>query len=232
MTRSGSTLVERMLSAHPDVAAGGEVNYLKSAIQRVLIGDSETVGKAEPAWTADRMQACASAYLDQLSAHAGSAARVVDKMPGNFAFAGLIAALLPDARIVHTARHPLATVWSNYTTHFAGGLYHTYDLDVLSRYYRQYRATMDHWRSTLPPGRMFEVQYESLVSDPEPALRDLLDFLGLPWDPACLEFHTAPGEVRTASLAQVRRPLYTTAVDRWRHYAEELEPVRAALAGD
>ena len=232
MTRSGSTLVERMLSQHPDVTAGGEVTYLKSAIQRVLIGDCETIGKAEPAWTPERMQACAGAYLDRLSAHAGPAARVVDKMPGNFAFAGLIAALLPDARIVHTVRHPLATVWSNYTTHFAGGLYHTYDLDVLSRYYRQYRATMDHWRSTLPPGRIFEVQYESLVSDPEPALRELLDFLGLPWDLACLEFHRAPGEVRTASLAQVRRPLYTTAVDRWRHYAEELESVRAALARD
>jgi hypothetical protein len=232
MTRSGSTLVERMLSAHPDVAAGGELDYLKSAIGRVLISNHETIGKAEPAWTTERMQACAGTYLEQLDAHAGSAARVVDKMPGNFAFAGLIAALLPNARIVHTVRHPLATVWSNYTTHFAGGLNHTYDLDVLSRFYQQYQATMKHWTSTLPPGRMFELRYESLVSDPEPLLRELLDFLELPWDPACLDFHATSGEVRTASLAQVRRPLYTTAVDMWRNYAGELAPIRAALLKD
>ena len=229
MTRSGSTLVERMLSAHPMITAGGELKYLKTMIQQYLVGSRETIGRAQPHWTTGVMRNCATAYLERLRSHAGTAERVVDKMPGNFAFAGLIAALFPHARIVHTVRHPLATIWSNYSTHFADGLNHTYDLDVLTRYYRQYRATMDHWRKVLPAGRMFDVQYEALVTDPEPVLRDLLRYLELPWDPACLDFHASPGQVRTASMAQVRQPLYTSAVDLWQNYARELESVRIAL---
>ncbi len=229
MPRSGSTLIERMLSAHSAVAAAGEVKYLKACIQRHLIGDRETIGNALGLWTDRDLRNCASAYLEKLSTHADSCGRVVDKMPGNYAFIGLIAAMLPNAKIIHTVRHPMATIWSNYSTHFADALYYTYDLDVLGRYFLEYRKTMQHWQSVLSQDRVFDLHYERLVAEPEETLRSLFEYLELPWERACLEFHKAPGHVSTASRAQVRQPLYTAAVDLWQNYRQQLAPVEAQL---
>jgi tetratricopeptide (TPR) repeat protein len=229
MPRSGSTLVEQMLAAHAEVATAGEVNYLKQAVQGHLIGDRQTFANAIPGWTAGTLSACAGDYLDRLRAHAAGRSRVVDKMPGNFAFIGLIAAMLPGAKIVHTVREPMATIWSNYSTHFRDALHYTYDLDVLTRYYGEYRKTMSHWQTVLPEGRVFELRYEELVTTPEETLRRLLGYLDLEWTPVCLDFHEARRQVRTASIAQVRQPLYTAAVDLWKNYRDRLAPYEAAV---
>lgn len=229
MPRSGSTLVEQILGTHSDVIAAGEVGYLKQSVQKYLIGDRGTFGAAMPYWTRTVLRNAARQYLALLRQHANGARRVVDKMPGNFAFVGLIAQLFPNAAIIHTVRHPMATLWSNYSTHFGDRLGYTCDLDVLTRYIGQYRETMRHWRTVLPPGANHDVEYERLVQDPARTARRLLDAVGLDWEPACLEFHRTQRAVKTASAAQVRRPLYATAVDQWRNYATQLAPYEARL---
>lgn len=232
MPRSGSTLVEQILASHSEVSGAGELKYLKQVIQSHLIGDKRTFANAVPGWTASSFRDAAADYLSRLDRHAGGRARVVDKMPGNFAFVGLIAKLFPNAFIVHTTRHPMATVWSCYSTHFGDALHYTYDLQVLTRYYRKYRETMTHWDAVLPPGRVFRVDYEQLVRHPEQTVRALLEHLGLAWEPACLRFHENRRDVRTASVAQVRRPLYTSALEMWSHYREQLTPYRRELSPD
>jgi tetratricopeptide (TPR) repeat protein len=230
MPRSGSTLVEQILATHGDVAAAGEVDYLKQSIQRHLIGDHDTFSAAVPHWTERALRDAAGHYLRLLRRHANGARRVVDKMPGNFAFAGLIAQLFPKAGIVHSVRHPVATLWSIYSTHFGDRLRYGGNLDVLTRYIGEYQATMTHWRSALPSGTIHDVEYERLVRDPEATIRGLLAAVGLDWEPACLDFHETERVVRTASAAQVRRPLYATAVDQWRNYREQLAPYAARLS--
>lgn len=229
MPRSGSTLVEQMLASHSDVAAAGEVKYLKQCIQTHLVGDKQTIANALPEWTEESIQAAASDYLLHLNLHADGKARVVDKMPGNFAFVGLIALLFPQAKIVHTVRHPMATLWSNYSTHFGDALYYTYDFDVLARYFGKYREMMVHWRSVLPANAVFDLHYEELVSDPEATLRELLEYLGLEWQSSCLDFYRLSRNVKTASVAQVRQPLYATAVAQWENYREQLRPWESQL---
>ncbi len=229
MPRSGSTLVEQILATHSEVAAAGEVGYLKAAIQRHLIGDRQTFSNALPHWTESSLAAAAADYLHNLKRHAAGRARVIDKMPGNFAFIGLIARLFPDAKIIHTVRHPMANLWSNYSTHFGDALYYTYRLDVLARYIGKYSEVMQHWRDVLPAGRVYDLEYEALLRDPESTLEPLFDYLGLDWQPACLDFHQSQRLVRTASVAQVRKPLYTSAVDTWRNYRERLRPFEEAL---
>lgn len=230
MPRSGSTLVEQMLVTHDHVAAAGEVKYLQQVIQSHLIGEWQTFGNAVGHWDEPALERAASKYLQQLARHADGCRLVVDKLPGNFAFIGLIASMLPNAKIVHTSRHPMATIWSNFSTLFADGLNFTYNLDVMSRYFLRYRRLMAHWDNVLANGAVHTVAYESLVNEPEATLRELLGYLDLPWQSSCLDFHTTAREVRTASVAQVRQPLYTSAIDRWRKYREWLGTAEESLA--
>jgi tetratricopeptide (TPR) repeat protein len=231
MPRSGSTLVEQILAGHSDIGTAGEVKYLQQTIQEHLIRDRQTFGKAVATWQPADLEAAARAYLERLRTHRRDGRFVVDKLPGNFAFVGLIAAMLPMAKIVHTARHPMATLWSCYSTLFADGLNYTYDLDVLARYLLRYRRLMAHWDRLLPGG-VHTLSYEQLVREPAQTTRALLGFLGVEWQACCLEFHSARREVRTASVAQVRRPLYTTALDHWQNYRDRLRPYEAALDAD
>jgi hypothetical protein len=145
---------------------------------------------------------------------------------------GLIHALLPGARIIHVRRNPADSCLSCYQRLFREGQHHTYDLGELGRYYRAYAGLMDHWRSVLPTGAWIEVDYESVVADCEGEARRLLDYCGLPWDPACLDFHRTERPVRTASATQVRQPLYGSSVGRWRAYEAHLGPLLDAMGED
>lgn len=229
MPRSGSTLIEQILASHSEVSAAGEVRYLKQRIQEHLIKDKGTFANAIPHWTAPALRQTASDYLALLNRHSNGRVRVVDKMPGNYAFVGLIALLFPHAKIIHSVRHPMATLWSNYSTHFGDALHYTYQLDVLTRYFIKYREVMEHWRAVLPEDCICDIEYERLVSDPEGTLRSLFDYLELGWESSCLDFHATKRNVKTASVAQVRQPLYATAVDQWQNYREQLRPYAEQL---
>ncbi len=223
MPRSGSTLVEQILASHPEAHGGGERGDFA-----VAVGGVERSGDLDAA----ALRRIAGRYLDRARALAPDAARITDKMPGNFRFAGLIHLALPNARIIHTVRDPVDTCLSCYSMLFGGDLPFTYDLAELGRYYRAYTALMAHWRGVLPEGVMLDVQYEDLVGDFEAQARRIIAHCGLDWDDACLNFHETQRPVWTASAVQVRRPLYQSSVGRWLAYKDELGPLFAALGPD
>lgn len=232
MPRSGSTLVEQILSSHPDVYGAGEVKYLSRsmAVLRdrfpLLPRYPEIVGKLVP----EQYQILAQSYLNDLLANAGNAPRVTDKLLTNYFFVGLIHLLFPNAKIINTRRDPVDTCLSGFTKLFKDDMPHSYDLGELGRYYRQYATLMDHWNAVLPQGVMTTVVYEDVVADTEKAARALVEFLGLPWNEACLDFHKSDRPVKTASVAQVRKPIYKSAVERWRKYGPGLQPLVDVLS--
>ena len=162
---------------------------------------------------------------------APDAARIVDKMPANFTCVGLIRLILPNAKIIHVSRDPVDTCLSCFSKLFSGDQPFSYDLAELGRYYRAYQGLMAHWRATLPPGVMLEVEYEALVRDFPSWARAIIAHCDLPWDPACLEFHKTARPVHTASLVQVRQPIYRSSVGRWRPDEALLRPLLEALKG-
>jgi len=213
MPRSGTTLAEQILAAHPAAFGAGELMYWS---------DVAAQGSAARA-----SRALAKDYLQQLGQRAGAALRVIDKMPSNFLHLGLIRNALPRARIIHLQRDPVDSCLSIYFQHFEG--FHSYanDLEDVAHLYREYRRLMAYWRVSLPEGAMLEVPYEALVGDPEHWSRKMLEFIGLPWDPRCLEFHRYERTVMTASQWQVRQPINRASLERWRHYQEYLGPLRS-----
>ena len=156
--------------------------------------------------------------------------RVTDKMPSNFKFAGLVRLVLPNARIVHCRRNPADTCLSCYARNFSRGQMFAYDQRELGLYYRAYERLMAHWRAVLPPERFIEVEYERVIEDLEGQAQRLVAFCGLTWNEACLTPHRTARQVRTASVNQVRRPLYQTSVARWRRYEGQLGPLLEALS--
>jgi hypothetical protein len=169
------------------------------------------------------------AYLSRVAALGAGKARIVDKMPANFQNLGLISLGLPGARIIHCRRDPLDTCFSCYATRFVQRQPFAWDLVELGCYYRAYATLMDHWRASLPPERFIEVSYEDVLADLEGQARRLVAFLGLEWNDACLRFHETRRPVRTASVNQVRRPLFAESRGRWRAYAAHLGPLIEAL---
>jgi tetratricopeptide (TPR) repeat protein len=232
MARSGSTLVEQILGCHPAVHAGDEARHLPNAIASCAAADPAL--PLYPAMAGVLTQAhvdlMTRAWRAAAMASAPAGSRVTDKLLTNFFFVGLIAMLFPRAKIIQTLRDPVDTCVSAFATLFADALPHTYDFGELGRYYCRYLDLMAHWRSVLPAGILTSVHYEDLVGDVEGEARRLIDFVGLAWDPACLAFHASTRSVRTASLAQVRRPVYTGSIARWRRYGAALDPLIAALA--
>ena len=223
MPRSGSTLVEQIIASHPEAHGGGERGDFAAAVGGIgRFGDLDAAA----------LRGIGDRYLERARALAPDAARITDKMPGNFRFAGLIHLALPNARIIHTVRDPIDTCLSCYSMLFGGDLPFAYDLAELGRYYRAYIALMAHWRRVLPEGVMLDVQYEDLVGDFEAQARRIIGHCGLGWDDACLEFHQTQRPVWTASAVQVRRPLYQSSVGRWLAYKDELGPLFAALGPD
>jgi tetratricopeptide (TPR) repeat protein len=221
MLRSGTTLAEQILAAHPAVFGAGELAFWSAASEkhRACTGDQGML-----------LTELAADYDRLLRNQSNGAPWVVDKMPTNFAFLGLIHAALPRARIIHMQRNPLDTCLSIYFQHFEMAVSYGNDLEDLAHYYREYLRIMNHWRMTLPKGAMLEVPYEGLVADQEGWSRRMLEFVGAPWDARCLEFHRTNRTIVTASKWQVRQKISGSSVDRWRNYHNFLGPLLSLLA--
>lgn len=229
MPRSGTTLIEQILSSHPQVTGAGELSALRLSIDEIGVFP-DCVAALDGAPEAEaRLRECAQAYLARVATLAGGRAHVVDKMPGNFLYAGMIPLILPGARIIHVRRDPVDTCLSCYTKLFAGQQPFAYDLAELGAFYRHYERLMAHWRALLPRDVFIETEYEAVVDDLESEARRLIGWLGLPWNDACLNFHRNRRVVRTASVNQVRQPIYSTSKGRWRAHARYLGPLLEAL---
>jgi tetratricopeptide (TPR) repeat protein len=219
MPRSGTTLAEQILASHPSVSGIGELDFWASALQAHRSALSHGgQGEAVPA-------AFATDYLTRLKELAADRRWTVDKTPVNFVNLGLILAALPNARIIHMQRNPIDTCLSMYFQNFTVGHPYSHDLEDLAHLYQQYRRVMRHWRETLPAGAMLEVPYESLVKDQALWSRKMVDFVGLAWDPRCLQFHSTDRTVLTASRWQVRQKVGTSSIERWRNYEKFVQPL-------
>jgi tetratricopeptide (TPR) repeat protein len=233
MPRSGSTLVEQILSSHPDVYGAGEVKYLARALGQLrdrfpsLPKYPDMMAKITPA----QLDITAKNYQQALSQGAGHAKRITDKLLTNYFFLGLINLLFPKAKVIHTRRDPVDTCLSGFTKLFKDDMPHSYDLGELGRYYGKYRELMEHWEQVLPEGFLTTVVYEDVVADTEKEAKRLIEFLGLPWNEKCVDFHKSDRPVKTASVAQVRKPIYKTSVQRWKKYGAGLQPLVDAIGG-
>jgi tetratricopeptide (TPR) repeat protein len=231
MPRSGTTLIEQIVSSHPQVTGAGELSAL-----RLVVEGSGLFPDWVPGMTGEdatqRLLPLGRDYLSRIAPLVQGRTRLVDKMPGNFLYAGLIPLILPGARIIHARRDPVDTCLSCYTKLFGGEQQFTYNQTELGEFYRDYERLMAHWAQVLPAQQFIEVDYEAVVDDLEGEARRLIDFLGLPWDDACVKFHENQRVVRTASVNQVRQPIYKTSKGRWQAYADHLGPLLAALGID
>ena len=221
MPRSGTTLAEQILASHPGAFGCGELRFWLGACVRY-----ESPAQRE-APSNGVISATADEYLRLLASLSADASRVIDKMPANFMNLGLIHAAFPKARIIHMQRNPLDTGLSIYFQIFSNT--HTYanDLEDIAHYYRQYHRLMQHWRCTLSEDAILDVPYEELVQDPEPWIRKIVQFVGLPWDPRCLDFHQTERTVVTASNWQVRQKITRSSAGRWRNYQAFLGPLHS-----
>lgn len=232
MPRSGTTLVETILASHPAVAAGGEQRYIHDRLRREVgvMGLGRT-GSWLRALSDERLREWGEDWRGELGRLAAGRPWITDKMPSNYMLLGFIHVLFPQAPVVHVRRDARDNCFSCYATPFAEGHSFAFRLADTGRHYRLYEALMAHWRRVLPPGRIIEVEYEKLVAEPETEIRRLLDAVGLDWDPRCLAFHQTSRRVATASVFQVRRPLYTTSIGRAKRFERHLGPLLAELEG-
>jgi tetratricopeptide (TPR) repeat protein len=224
MFRSGSTLAEQILAAHSRVTAGGELAFLPTVVRTELAPFPATMTTLPQA----RLDALATRYLEMLARVFPRGERVTDKRPDNFLYIGLIKSLFPDAKIVHTVRAPLDNCLSIYFLHLDHGMSYALDLADIAHYYAQYRRVMAHWK-TLYGADIFDLDYDALVREPRAAIERLTRFCGLEWEDACLSFEQAARAVKTASVWQVREPLYQRSSGRWRNYAVQIAPLQAHL---
>jgi tetratricopeptide (TPR) repeat protein len=227
MPRSGTTLVEQIVSMHPEVGAGGELHFWnqRGAEWHRSVAD----GHEKPLVSPEFLAKAAAEYLDLLRSIAPTAARVTDKMPFNFLWAGLIHAAFPRATIIHCRRDAIDTALSIHQTHFLPSLAFPTGGTELVAYFRSYQRLIGHWRSVLPADRFLEVDYEDLTREPEPVIRRIIAACGLPWHDACLRPESNPRAVNTPSKWQARQPIFRTSVARWRHYEPWLGPLRALV---
>ncbi len=234
LPRCGSTLLEQILASHSQIEGTRELPDVPAMVMELYLrsgrGDAEylaSIAALSPA----AIMSMAEQYLAQTRAHRPlRLPRFVDKMLGNFSHVGLIHLMFPHAAIIDVRRHPLACSFSCYKQLFARGMNFSYDLGELGRYFRDYVELMEHMDAVLP-GRVHRVHYEQMVADPEREVRRLLDYCRLPFEPECLRFYDNPRVVQTMSSEQVRRPIYSDAVDQWRHYEPWLKPLKDALGG-
>jgi len=233
LPRAGSTLIEQILSSHPQVEGTMELPELIS-LTRAL---RERAGSRAAGAYHDALAHCSREELRELGESYLAGTRIhrklnrpffIDKMPNNFAHVGLIHLILPNARIIDARRHPVACCFSGFKQHFARGQNFSYGLEDLGRYWRDYAELMAHFDAVLP-GRVHRVHYEAMVADTGAQVRQLLDYCDLPFDDACLRFFENARPVRTASSEQVRQPIYRDGVDQWRHFEPWLDPLKAAL---
>ena len=229
--RTGTTLIERIMTAHSDVVSAGELQQFAMSIKR-LSGitspkpmTAEIIGKAASLDPAE----LGSLYLETTRALRPATPRFVDKMPVNYLYVPLIAAAFPNAKIVHVTRNPMDSCLSSYKQLFADAYFHSYDLEEMARHHVRYRKLMAVWKDLLGP-RIFEIDYEKMVAEIDVNARNLINYLDLPWQDACLDFHAQSASVTTASAAQVREKAHTRSVGLWRRYDSQLEPAQKILA--
>jgi tetratricopeptide (TPR) repeat protein len=228
MPRSGTTLIEQIIASHPKVFGAGELRVMANLAEAIVDSSGTLFPEAIPAMSGQHLRRLGGDYLRAVARLAPAAERVTDKMPGNFALAGLIHLTLPNARIIHVCRDPRDTAFSCFSILFARGHEFSYDLSELGRYLVAYQRLMDHWRVVMPQA-MLEVRYEEVVAEFEPQARRIIAHCGLEWDDACLAFHQTARSVRTASATQVRQPIYRTSIGRWRPYEDELQQLLRTL---
>ena len=231
LPRSGTTLVDRILSSHSTVTSAGELNeFALALVARVSLqnGGARLPRRELVACSAHiDFEALGEEYLTRARA-VGGPGLFIDKMPLNYLYCGIIRRALPEAKIVHLARHPMAACYAIFKTLFKDGYPFSYDLEEIGLYYIAYRRLMQHW-DTAMPGLIHHVEYEKLVADQTGETRRLLSFCDLAWEDACLDFHRNAAPATTASASQIRRPLYDSSVAQWRHYATQLAGLRAQL---
>jgi tetratricopeptide (TPR) repeat protein len=233
MPRAGSTLVEQILASHPAVEGTAELPDMPSIARRLdgrkARGDTSRYPDCLAGLDADALRSLGEEYLSRAVVQRFTDRPLfIDKLPNNWMHVGLIRLILPNARIIDARRHPLACCFSNFKQHYARGQRFAYDLSDLGQYYRDYVTLMRHFDAVLP-GQIHRIIHEQLVDDPEREVRRLLDFLGLPFDPACLAFHQNPRAVRTASSEQVRRPISREGLEQWKPFERWLDPLKQAL---
>ncbi len=232
LPRTGTTLLERIISAHTDVFAAGELqnfgNELIRLVTRATPGiKHDKVSMVRAAAGLDHRE-LGQAYIDSTRSRTGNALRFIDKLPMNYLYLGAIAAALPGARLIHMDRHPMDAAYAIYKTLFTQAYPFSYSLEDLGHYYVAYRKLMDHWHTQLGE-RLLHVQYEQLVGDPEGQARRVIAALGLDWQDGCLEFYKSAQPTNTASAVQVRQPVYASSVAKWRQLEDELRPFRDIL---
>ena len=232
MPRSGTTLTEQILSSHPDVAGAGELDHINRVRHDILSRPSESTDSRKEREADSYAKVLTKAplscffghaegYLEVLRGYQGSGSRVTDKMPTNFIYLGLIALLFPNATVIHCRRDPMDVLTSCYCQNLNAPFC---DLDQLVDYHRNYRRMMRHWDRVLPL-RIHTIDYESMVEDPQRQTSRLLEHCGLPWNEKCMNFHANARAVHTPSKWQVRQPMYSTSVQKWRRFEKHLEPI-------
>jgi tetratricopeptide (TPR) repeat protein len=229
LPRSGTTLVEQIVASHALVHGAGEIEALPGANLSVAQQLSYANPPPECMVLIDRktIEKYSARYLEELALHCTDAARITDKLPGNFARIGFIKTLFPEARIIHCQRNPLDNCVSLFF-HYFTALKCSFELTELGQYYLDYQRLMSHWQD-LFPGEIFDVQYEELVMNQERVSKQLIDYIGLEWDQRCLDFHNNERVVMSPSNIQVRRPMYKNSIDRWKHYERHLQPLIEVL---
>ncbi|UVK44543.1 sulfotransferase [Mesorhizobium sp. AR07] len=230
MPRSGTTLTEQICSSHPEVHGAGELTKLWRMATSIGLKrePGQPFGETLRSMTIQQSQALAEEYLSDLSLYSSTAPRILDKLPHNFERIGLIAILFPNARFIHCRRDAIDNCLSCFFSNLQQDHSYSYDLRTLGLAYREYDRLMRHWQAMFP-GRIFENRYEDMISDQEGQSRRLIDHLDLNWDDACLRFFDKPGSVRTISRWQVRQPIYTSSVKRWKNYEGRIQPLIEAL---
>jgi len=245
MPRSGTSLAEQIIASHPEAHGAGELKLLHRVLDGVTVngktiqtGDEQGaiptyIPGVDLSCKALSLRERGERYVQAIEALAKAAGRdakrIVDKMPGNYYWTGVIPFIMPNARIIHTRRHPVDTCLSIYRIFFPDGMPWSYDQNNLGKVYRAYHEHMAHWEKVLPEGVMLSVRYEDVVADIETMARKIIAHIGLEWNDACLKFYETERPVKTASLGQVRQPIYNTSVGRWRKYEPYLKPLIAEL---
>ena len=229
MPRSGSTLVEQIISSHPQVHGAGEIEAMPTITRSIAqqLEYANPYPECMSLFDGEMAKEYSARYLQDLALHSSTAKRITDKMPGNFFRVGLIKALFPDARIIHCQRNHLDSGISIFLNFFPD-LKWSFELTELGNYCLDYQRLMSHWHR-LFPGEIFDVQYEELVMDQERVSKQLIDYLGLEWHEKCLDFHNNERDVRTHSNIQVRQPMYKNSINRWKHYESHLQPLIEVL---
>ena len=232
LPRAGSTLLEQIIASHSQVDGTHELSNILSLAHKLRGKGRKTERSRYPAilgeLSEEQRRKMGEAFIEETRIHRGDAPFFIDKMPNNFRHVGLIKLILPNARIIDARRHPMACCFSGFKQHFAEGQEFTYGLEEVGTYYRDYVRLMDHWDDVMP-GAVLRVHYEDVVADTEAQVRRILDYLNLPFEQSCVDFHKTKRSVRTASSEQVRQPIYKSGLEQWRHFEAWLGPLKSAL---